>query len=91
MPVIPDWIMGEMGLHSCEKFDVIIDEGRDGWTLLATKNGGKHRNTAGGGRKRKSPRARPILCDSGWFRRIEKEAGKCSPLNYAAKRTHVSP
>ena len=30
-------------LRDLTKFDVIIDEGRGGWTLLAIKNGGKQR------------------------------------------------
>ena len=38
------------------KFDVIIDEGRDGWTLFAMKNGGKHRRRRWGMKEMKEDR-----------------------------------
>ena len=57
----------------------------------------KAKNTAGVGvalkenkKKGKNPSVHH-LCDPGWFRRTEKYAATCSPLNTLQSEVHVSP
>ena len=56
-------------LRELIKFDFIVDEGRDGWTLFAINNGGKLRRRRRGieemQREEKSRSVRPLLCDPG--------------------------
>ena len=66
------------------KFDVIVDEGRDGWTLLAIK---MEASTAGGGgefkktKQAKAPVFAPSCVTPVGLEGQKKHAGKCSPLN----------
>ena len=78
------------------KSDVIIDEGRDGWTLLAIKNGGKHRRRRWSieeKEKRKSPSVGlpPSCVTPVGLEGQKKYAEKFSPLNTLQSEANVSP